>query len=215
MSNLQSSANGLPASRFSEFIVRENQLDRCGFRGWAFVPGMLFNRSEKWWGDGGQRALPHEGVDFCLFRDGLGALLRLDAGTLIPAMYDGVVVALIDDFLGTTIVLEHRRRGAGAAFLTVYGHTDPRKTLQPGSRVTEAEIIGRIAAPGKSNASALPHLHVSVVLPLAEAFHDRLTWHNLVDPTLFTLIDPLDVITGPHFILNERGDSPEPFTGRR
>ena len=101
-------ANAIRASRFTEFMLRENGLDRRRFQAWAFLPRMLFGAADKWWGDGGKRVIPHEGVEFCLFLDGLGRLSCLGEGMRIPAMYDGTVAAMIDDFLGTSIILEHR-----------------------------------------------------------------------------------------------------------
>lgn len=40
-------------SRFTEFLIRENALGDNGFKGWVFCPGMLFNSTDKWWGDQG------------------------------------------------------------------------------------------------------------------------------------------------------------------
>jgi murein DD-endopeptidase MepM/ murein hydrolase activator NlpD len=179
-------------------MVRENDLGRRGFRAWAFLPGMLFNSAVKWWGGGGRRALSHEGIDLCLFEDRLGRLFSVGQGTRVTAMYGGRVVAVIDDFLGKSVLIEHRRpRAAPGLFLTVYGHTSVREGLRPGSAVTEGEIIGRVAGPGKSKARAYPHLHVSLARPLAEAAYETVTWRDLNNPQLFTMIDPLEVLDGP------------------
>jgi len=127
--------------------------------------------------------LPHEGLDFCLFNDRWGRLFRLEEGTRIPAMYGGTVVAIIDDFLGTSIALEHRLPERGGPFLTIYGHTVVRKALR----------------------------HVSLALPSEGAPYDRLAWRDLNDPGLFTMIDPLDVIGGPYLVLEGIEESPEPI----
>lgn len=59
-----------------------------------------------WWGDCGERDNPHEGLDLCLYRNMEDDILRLDEKTNIPAMSDGVVVKIINDFLGRSVILE-------------------------------------------------------------------------------------------------------------
>jgi hypothetical protein len=202
--------NAIPVSRFTDFMLRENGLDRHGFQAWVFLPGMLFNSREKWWGDRGKRTLPHEGLDFCLFNDGR-RILRLGEETRIPAMYDGNVVAIIDDFLGRSIILSHRLPGNGGPFLTVYGHTVVKETLRLGSLVREGEIIGRLADSGKSKGPMYPHLHLSLARPARCADYTSLAWRDLDNPGLFTMIDPHEVIDGPYLLLDGIEEIPEPF----
>ncbi len=190
-------------------MVRENGLNRRGFEAWAFLPGMLFNAGDKWWGDGGKRTLPHEGVDFCLFKDRGGRFLRLGEGTTIPAMYSGTVVAILDDFLGTSIVIEHWLPRHGSPFLTIYGHTIMREALQLEGGVREGEVIGTLAGSRKHKVHISPHLHVSVARPSERAAYDGLAWRDLNNPGLFTMIDPLDVIDGPYLVLDGIEESPE------
>src|SRR3989339_1498275 len=97
----------LTDKRFTESLVRENALDECGFKGWVFYPGMLFNAKDKWWGDQGKRDKPHEGLDLCLYRDQQDRVFRLDEKTKIPALYDGLVVRIFDDFIGKSVMMEH------------------------------------------------------------------------------------------------------------
>ena len=201
--------NAIPASRFTEFILRENGLDRHGFQAWAFLPGMLFKAGDKWWGDRGKRTLPHEGLDFFLFNNGWGRVLRLGEGTRIPAMYGGTVVAIIDHFLGKSIVLEHRFPELGGPLLTIYGHTVVGEVLQLNSAVGAGEIIGTLADSRRSKAHAHPHLHVSLARPSEGTTYDSLGWRYLNDPRFFTMIDPLDVIEGPYLVLGEIEQSPE------
>ena len=43
-------------------------------------------------------------------------------------MYDGIVVKIIDDFIGKTIIMKHSFPEIGeGTFLTLYGHTMPSK----------------------------------------------------------------------------------------
>ena len=62
---------------FTEMLIEANGLDPDEFQSWSFRPGMLFNSPDKWWGDHGQRDFPHEGVDFCLYQDRFGKVLRI------------------------------------------------------------------------------------------------------------------------------------------
>jgi murein DD-endopeptidase MepM/ murein hydrolase activator NlpD len=188
-------------SGFTEVLVRENGLDRCGFQTWAFLPAMLFGAKQKWWGDRGKRTTPHEGLDLCLFNDTSGSLYRLEEGTRIPAMYDGTIVAIIDDFLGASIVLEHRPPKHCHPFLTIYGHMAVREVLQLRSTVREADIIGTLVDSGKSQVNIHPHLHVSLAWPSESASYDSLTWRDFNNPELFTMIDPLDAIGGPYRVI--------------
>ena len=200
----------IPRSRFTDHMVRENSLDRRGFKAWVFVPAMLFGAEAKWWGDRGKRTSPHEGLDCCLFSDPWGNLLRLKEGTRIPAMYAGTVVAIIDDFLGKSIVLEHRLPNNHGPFLTIYGHTVVKDTLHVGSTVNEAEIVGTLAGTSKSPVHVHPHLHVSLAQPSDRASYENLTWRHLSDPELFTMTDPLSVIGGPYRLIERVEEIPEP-----
>lgn len=198
----------IPKSRFTEYMVRENDLDQHGFREWVFVPAMLFGSEDKWWGDRGKRTSPHEGLDFCLYSDSSRNLLRLEAGTRIPATHDGTVVAIIDDFLAKSIVLEHRLPDHGSTVLTIYGHVVPRETLRVGSIVDEAEIIGVLAIRSKSSVRVYPHLHVSLALPSKVASYDTLTWRHLSNPELFDMIDPLSLMVGPYRVIQQIKEDP-------
>ncbi len=95
-------------SKFTEWIVRENALGRSGFQEWFFYPGMLFNAMNKWWGNQGKRDRPHEGLDLCFYKNRKGRILQLDESTKIPVLYDGVVVQVINDFIGKSVMVEHR-----------------------------------------------------------------------------------------------------------
>ena len=123
-------------------------------------------------------------------------------------MYEGTVVAMIDDFLGASIVLEHRLPEIGRPMLTVYGHTVVRETLLVGDAVGEGEVIGETAHGRKSKVLIDPHLHVSLALPLSLAAYDRLSWQDLNNPRFFAMMDPLDVIGGPYLVLDKTEEKP-------
>ena len=106
-------AGAWPDCLFTRRLVAINNLDSDGFSHWLFHPGMFFLDENKWWGDGGRRRVPHEGVDLCFYRTAGAENRRLAPRTRIPAMADGRVLAIIDDFLGKSIILHHPRLGNG------------------------------------------------------------------------------------------------------
>ncbi|MGD0659716.1 MAG: M23 family metallopeptidase [Syntrophorhabdales bacterium] len=183
-------------TRFTEHMVRENGLHEKGFAGWVFLPGMLFWGKNKWWGDESRRVTPHEGLDFSLYEDREGGLFRLGAGSRVPVMYDGIVVGIVDDFLGKTIIMEHRFPQAPAlALVTVYGHTKPALALRPGRAFRAGEVMASIASQGASNKAIDPHLHVSLGQPSGAVALGSLNWQNMLRGLV--MFDPFEVVDGP------------------
>ncbi len=194
------SASGLAGqTRFTEYMVRENRLSERGFEGWVFAPGMLFDATDKWWGDKGKRSIPHEGLDFCLYKDGRGSVLRLEEDSRVPVMYDGCVMGIIDDFLGKSVIVEHRfptlpRQG----FLTIYGHTVPDRGCVVGGPVKAGDVIATIAGLGASRRDMYPHLHVCLGWPSGSIALEGLNWQNMREGLI--MLDPLAVIDGHHSV---------------
>ncbi|HUJ69026.1 MAG TPA: peptidoglycan DD-metalloendopeptidase family protein [Syntrophorhabdales bacterium] len=180
-------------TRFTEHMVLANGLGGS-FAEWLFLPGMLFNGRDKWWGRRGRRVAPHEGLDFCLYEDGDGRVLRLGAGSRVPAMYDGTVAGIVDDFLGETIVMEHRFPEAPTfQLITVYGHTLTARGLQPGSEFRAGDIIAFIASHRDTGVD--PHLHVSLGRPSGLLAHKSLNWQNMKEGLV--MFDPIGAVDGP------------------
>jgi len=188
----------LSKSRFTEYLVRENGLAEHGLEHWVLRPGMLFGAPDKWWGDHGKRSVPHEGLDLWLYRDQHLLIHRLHVGTAIPAMYDGAVVRMLGDFLGTSVVVEHRLPQGDAVFYTIYGHTIPRDGLDINQSVHEGEIIARLADATRSKDDALPHLHVSLGWTRSVIAYHSLDWGTI--PQTLTLLDPLPVVGWPYVL---------------
>ncbi len=193
-------------SRFTEHIIRENALEENGFGAWVFRPGMLFHAENRWWGDLGKRERPHEGVDFCLYRDGRDRMLRLDAGTKIPAMYDGVVVGIVDDFLGQSVMMEHAFPGCGdSRFYSIFGHTLPDGGLCVGKSVKAGDIIATVAEPPGPKADMLPHLHLSLGWTSKATGYDQLDWMSIGCQDTLVLSDPVLVLDRPYLVLEREG----------
>jgi hypothetical protein len=191
-----------PGTHFAQYLIQENGLDKGGFAGrfaaWLFCPAMLFHALAKWWGDWGVRDQAHVGLDLCLYRDGQGNVQRLDESTLIPAMCDGVIVRTCDDFLGRSIMMEHRLP-EGGVFYVLYGHTVPRDDLRVGQAVRGGEVVARLADAARAKSSVLPHLHVTIGWAPCAIAPDRLDWETIAETLI--LLDPLQAMDGPTQVL--------------
>jgi len=184
----------LKKTRFTEFFTRMNSLDVLGFQDWVFCPGMLFNSRETWWGGRGRRDKPHEGLDLCLYRDREDRIHPLDEKTKIPVMYKGIVVRVLDDFLGMSVIVEHAVPGVDRGiFFTIYWHLSLKGNLQTGNIMNEGEIIGILADTSTSKANILPHLHITLGLASKKISYEVLTWKSIGAGNELKLLDPLQV----------------------
>ncbi len=187
-------APSFPKSVFSEIFSEVNGLNRYGFTTWVFYPGMEFGAQNAWWGGQTKRARPHEGVDLRFYRGIDNEVFAIDEGTKIPVMYSGVIVKIIGDFLGKTIIIEHRFPDNGEnIFLTLYGHTSPVEGLGAGRVVKTGEIIATLAASKGVNSPA-HHLHLSLAWSHKPVLYSMLDWTTINDPDVVRLVDPRPVI---------------------
>ncbi len=179
-------------SRFSEFLLTHNNLDKYGFEAWVFYSGMLFNDLYKWWGDGGVRQRPHEGLDICFYQDTAGNIHRLNEKIKIPAIYDGEIVRIGDDFLGKSVYVSHNiYNDDGNKLHTIYGHTNPYPGINMGRILNEGDILATIAETDKKETTIFPHVHISVVW-LPESFpKERLDWETICTSQEVVLYNPL------------------------
>jgi murein DD-endopeptidase MepM/ murein hydrolase activator NlpD len=189
-------------TRFTEFLIQKNALDKGGFKGWIFCPGMLFHSTDKWWGDRGKRDKPHEGLDLCFYKDREDKIIRLGEKTKVPAIDDGMVVRIMDDFLGKSVILEHLFSDFDNHRLcSIYGHTIPEDNLRAGKIVKKGDIIATLADSGKFKTDIYPHLHISLGKASKAISYDRLDWKNIGASNTLTLLDPLKVIDWPFSIM--------------
>jgi murein DD-endopeptidase MepM/ murein hydrolase activator NlpD len=179
-----------------EFMLEHNRPRMDGFKSWVFHPDMLFQALEKWWGDQGPRAVPHEGLDLYSFETDGGGVRTVDQQTQIPAAFAGQVVKIDRDFLGKSIYISHTIYTAGGSqLLSAVGHTIPRDGLQTGQQVAAGEIIAAVAGvPGKKT-NLPPHVHLTFAWVPVDFKVDQLTWKNLGHDPGISLIDPLAVIS--------------------
>jgi hypothetical protein len=178
----------------SSVFVRHNWVAGSGNVEWLFYLGMLFASTEKWWGAGGVRQSPHEGLDFCFFVDAEGDKKQLVATTNIPVLFDGEVAAVFEDFLGKTILVKHEQHLLDEEmFFTIYAHVSPLTHIKTGLRLSAGELLGRVALPAKEHSKVPAHLHLSVALVPKTVDAEMLDWRVLSQQPVI-LCDPLDIL---------------------
>ena len=133
-------------------------------------------------------------MDLCLYQDGQGEVCRLYEQARLPAMYDGAVVRLCDDFLGRSVMMEHDLPGGGKLYV-MYGHTVPRPDLEAGQSVWEGEAVAYLAPLPPHKTGLLPHLHISLGWAPGAVAYDQLEWERI--PDVLTLLDPMQALDRP------------------
>ena len=191
-----------PSSMFADRLVQCNGLHEAGFHQWVFRPGMLFGAVEIWWGQGGNRDRPHEGLDVCCYRDRRGRVHALDTAIRVPVMYEGEVAAILEDFLGLSVFVRHGiHDGEGRWLYTVYGHTGPVGGVRPGRTLEEGDVLGTLAGRRGGKTGAPPHLHLTVAWVQQSVSGEALDWETMADPRWALLLDPFDVASFEHVVL--------------
>lgn len=195
----------LKKSRFTEIFIHHNAIGKFGFMEWVFYPGMLFHSQYKWWEKGGMRQRPHEGLDFCFYRDMAGQNHSLNEKTKIPVMYEGEIVGIHNDFLGKSLFMRHNIfDDCGNGLHTIYGHTSPCRGVDIGRVFREGETIAVVTEAKKKDTQIPPHLHISVAW-LPKSFpYNRLSWEAMGDRSVVTFCDPLEFIDGKYKVARER-----------
>ena len=192
-------------TRFSEYLVQRNGLDERGFERWAFYPGMLFNALSKWWGNGGKRERPHEGLDIFFYRDKEGQYHKLGKETAIPVIYGGEVIKIADDFLGKSVYMSHGIYDSnGNQLCTMFGHTRPCIGIQEGKVLGGGDVIAHISDTAREKAGVVPHLHISIAWIPSYLPYNRLDWNTFSDPGMVTLVDPLEIIDCKYTVLEPK-----------
>jgi hypothetical protein len=182
-------------SFFCTYLVALNRPHLDNLQKWIFLPGMLFNSLEKWWGDHGTRPTPHEGLDLCRFEDAGGNTQVLDRYTKIPAAFAGEIVKIDRDFLGQSIFIRHAIFDTrGRQLYSAYGHTKPEDTLTVGSPVAAGEAIATISDFSAKKFAVLPHVHLTFAWMPKVIDINGLNWDNIGKHPDLTLIDPLALL---------------------
>jgi hypothetical protein len=138
---------------------RDQLAQDCGFERWVFRQGMRFADRMEWWGNGNRRRTVHEGLDFAEGVQPGGEVREIPELAPVRALADGDVTAILDDFLGKTIVVRHNGilNEHGDAFYTFLSHLRPE--VQGLGPVAKGRILGRV---GESPTSGAPaHIHLT------------------------------------------------------
>ncbi|MDH4333143.1 MAG: M23 family metallopeptidase [Desulfobulbaceae bacterium] len=174
---------------FFSSLLALNHLDK-EYTGWLFLPGMLFGETAAWWKNTPRRT-PHEGIDMLFFADQGEQRRQLPAQALVPPIWAGEVVALFDDFLGSTVVVRHPvMDGQGWRLHSLYAHVRP--LVECGVQVTAEEPLAMVANGKPRGMSAPPdHLHLSLAWLAPGWSATELNWPTLWTSPGIRLIDPL------------------------
>ncbi len=181
-------------SSFFRDLLRLNGIPYRDVDAFIFDRGMGFGDSEKWWGSGGVRQLPHEGLDIFLYREKSGEVKKLAPGTRVPSAFNGEVVRVIDDLLGKSLVVKQSADLSGSPFYIFYAHVKPLQEIIPGKNVVAGEPVAEIAELSGKRPGISPHLHLSMALiePGFEMAH--ISWETIGKSEEIQLLDPLDYI---------------------
>nr|NJM04837.1 M23 family metallopeptidase [Desulfobacula sp.] len=166
-------------SKFPEYLAALSGINGLGKGGpvqWLFHPGMLFSSRDKWWGDFGTRASAHEGIDITYYRTLSGEIRCFDDTLLVPAMADGRIINICNDFLGRTLVVDPEKEGSeGTRVIYTYAHVLPQTRLGRGHGISRDEVVARVCDTRK-NPQLPPHLHFSCFEVRREVRPEDLNW---------------------------------------
>ncbi len=89
-----------------------------------------------------------------------GMDIEAELGTRVMAAADGVVKAVgEDDFLGTTVVIEH-----AGGLCTIYANLAAVPTVSAGDSVSAGDVIGSVGDTAVGESSEVTHLHFAMTL---------------------------------------------------
>jgi hypothetical protein len=176
---------------YLQAISRVNGLGNALEVQWLFHCGMLFSSMNKWWGNFQLRHSVHEGIDITYYKTQSGKMHCFDTSIRVPAMDSGVIINICNDFLGQTLVVEHRNSTRlDRPILFAYAHVIPEETLQPGHAIKKEEIIARVCSPYR-NPALPPHLHFSCFELARQVPPENLNWHFFSKSPEVNLIHPV------------------------
>lgn len=142
---------------FHEWLSRLTK--ESGFEYWIFHSGMLFGDCIEWWGEHSRRRTEHEGCDFAKgWKPGAG-ISHIPEGVPVRAIAEGEVIAMLDDFLGKTVVVRHPAitRSNGDVFHTLLSHIQP--LIKESGTAAKGQILGKVSK--STNARVPAHLHMT------------------------------------------------------
>ena len=158
---------------------------------WLFHCGMLFSSKDKWWGDFKYRQSEHEGIDITFYRSQSNEIHCFDYSIKVPAMDDGIILNICDDFLAKTLVIKHKKiTSLNSQILFAYAHIIPKKGLKSGQRIRKNEVLAKICKNSK-NPQLPPHLHFSCFEIPKNIRPEHLNWDLFSKSPDINLINPV------------------------
>jgi len=201
---------------------------------------MLFGSLLKWWGDWRERYTRHEGVDIAFYRSVIAQLQNnsnfssgicnyrntgscrdtqsFNPNIIIPAVADGTILNICDDFLGKSVVIDHpsltnsthlQSKIENSTFAVIYSHLCveiqsidnhlknrlAKNHLNVGANVEKGQIIGIVADTSMRKSGIVPHLHISVAQISAEIPCCELNWNLFGNPACESVkfFDPMRI----------------------
>jgi murein DD-endopeptidase MepM/ murein hydrolase activator NlpD len=150
---------------------------------------MLFDSREKWWSQG-PRASAHEGIDLCLIHQPNHNPVPLFPGLPVLSAVPGLVVAIIPDFLGQTLIIARKAEGdPHREWITLLAHIQPHPEIRTGQWIEAGQPVGWTKTFPRPR-GMLCHVHLSVGA-LNRPGDYALTWPELVQRNRVDFIDPL------------------------
>jgi len=185
-------------SRFSDYLDIISQVNDLSFGlgndqkvQWLFHCGMLFSSKDKWWGDFKFRHSVHEGIDITYYRIHPEKMQCFDDSIKVPAMDDGIILNICDDFLAQTLVVEHESSiSSSKRVLFAYAHIIPEKGLKIGHVIQKKDVIARVCDTHK-NPHLPPHLHFSCLETSKSILPECLNWSLFTTHPDINLINPI------------------------
>ena len=178
--------------RFCDYLQSISRVNDLGNNlEWLFYCGMLFSSEDKWWGNFKLRHSSHEGIDITYHRTYPDIMHSFDDSIKVPAMADGIILNICDDFLGQTLAVEYEDSMLfNQRTLLVYAHIIPVQGLKAGHTIKKNQVIARVCDTYK-NPQLPPHLHLSCFDVLKKVQKKDLTWNLFSNSLEVNLINPV------------------------
>jgi hypothetical protein len=184
--------------KFSDYLLAISQVNNLANNiengqqvQWLFHCGMLLSSTDKWWGDFGCRHSAHEGIDITYFRTCNDEIKNFNSSIKIPAMDDGIVLNICNDFLGTTLVVDHKTLSLfNRPVLFVYSHINFESYIKPGCAIKKNDIIAKVC-PANKNPLLPPHLHFSCFEVFKTVPKKDLNWDLFSSMSKVNMINPV------------------------
>ena len=188
ISKINNLGNGLSCDSLKDLPLNSTNTFKVQ---WLFHCGMLFSSRDKWWGDFKYRQSAHEGIDITFYKIYLDEIHCFDDSIKVPAMDDGIILNICDDFLAQTLVIRHNDFiSSNRQILFVYAHIVPAKGLQPGHIVTTNDPIAKVSNT-YTNPQLPPHLHFSCFEIPKDIKPEYLNWDLFSKSPDINLINPV------------------------